>query len=266
MLRGKSARLVLLTTVILVCSSHSFSVAAQSEQDDDLRKRPGRVIFQGHNTKAVGPHKVLTFKLEALDLSQPLQIASYGVKRQVSTVYRLTIKGEMHQTYRSIWIDDVLFWSPWESDAFSIATLIYDPSPLRNGATISIGSGSEMSDLPERLKLPADFTKPWTEDPPADGNGVTGIRTLLKADGKRYERFVVLEIATTASMPVINNRYSLQIGRKFFSNLIGSWAVWRVEMTARDFAELKDGARISVNMGPLPLAYLGRLDKRMLDR
>jgi hypothetical protein len=67
-------------------------------------------------------------------------------------------------------------------------------------------------------------------------------------------------------LPIINSTYSLQVGRKLFAPLVGTYNEYRVEMSLKDFAELKDGARVSINVGSLVVSYIGRLDKKMLDR
>jgi len=234
-------------------------------QDDlnVLRKAEGRLISEGHNTTPVGPTKLLTYKLEELDLPQPREMVFRGRKHVVTTVLRLTIRGEQHQPSSMIWIDDLLFPSPWEPDATSTATFIYDVSRLRDGAQISVAASGEIQDLPEPLKLPADFKT--TEDEIEDGDRIIAIQSILKINGSERRWFVSI-ILTTRPLPVVNSSYSLQIGRRFFPWLIGGGGQWRVEMTAKEFSELKDGARISVRVGPIEFAYLGRLNKSMLNR
>ena len=254
---------VLFATIIFACLNPANVLGQREEGERGLRKAPGRLISEGRNTTPVGPRKLLSYKLEEIDLPQPKEIMANGRKRLVTTALRLSIKGEQHQPSSVIWIDDVLFPSPWEPDGSSIATLIYNPSLLRDGATISVGSGDQIYDLPEPLKLPARFKT--NDEEVQTGNGIV-LRTLLRVDGTRYERSIVIHVIVSQPLPVVNSTYSLQIGRKFFSRLIGSNKQYRVEMSPQEFAELKDGARVSINMGPLVVAYLGRLDKKMLDR
>lgn len=255
---------VLLVTIIVVFSNFGNTSAQQNDRERDLHKARGRLISEGHNTTPAGPRKLLTYKLEELDLAQPTEIVVNGRKRQVTTVLRLTIKGEQHQPNSVIWIDDVLFPSPWEPDGSSLATLIYNPSVLRDGASISVGSGDQIYDLPEPLKLPASFeTK---DEEVTSGSRIMGLRTLLRVNGTQAQRSVLITVTTANPLPIANSTYSLQIGRKFFSPLIGSDGVFRVEVSMKDFTEIKDGARVSINVGPMVVTYLGRLDKRMLDR
>ena len=122
-----------LAVIILACSSSGNRIAAQNVWND-LRRAPGRLISEGHNTTPVGPTKLLTYKLEELDLPQPREMVFRGRKHLVTTVLRLTIRGQQHQPSSMIWIDDVLYPSPWELDATSTATFIYDVSRLRDGA------------------------------------------------------------------------------------------------------------------------------------
>jgi hypothetical protein len=252
---------ILLATVIFACSNVS-AITLQDDSESGLRKARGRLISEGHNTTPVGRRKLLSYKLEELDLPQPKEIIANGKKRLVTTVLRLTIRGNGHQPNSAIWIDDVLFSSPWEVDGSSIATLIYDLSLLRDGATISVAADGQIYDLPEPLRLPASFKT--SDDDVGSGDRIT-LRTLLRVNGNDRQRSVVVHLFTKP-LPVINSSYSLQIGRKFFSPLLGTHNEYRVEMSMQDFAELKDGARVSINVGSLVVAYIGRLDKRMLDR
>jgi hypothetical protein len=228
----------------------------------DLQKAGGRLISEGRNTTPVGPRKLLSYKLEEIDLPQPKQITANGRKRSVTTVLRLSINAEQHQPNSVIWIDDVLFPSPWEPDGSSVATLIYDPSLLRDGATISVGSGDQLYDLPEPLKFPARFT---TNEGVENGNRIA-LRTLLRVNGTKYTRSIMIHAFIGQPLPAINNRYSFQIGRKFFSRLIGNDKQYSIEMSLEEFNELKDGARVNITVGPVVIAYLGRLDKKMLDK
>lgn len=252
----------LLAIVILACSSSGNRIAAQNFSND-LRRAPGRLISEGHNRTPVGPTKLLTYKLEELDLPQRKEMVFRGKKHLVTKVLRLTIRGEQHQPSSMIWIDDALFPSPWEPDATSTATLIYDMSRLRDGAQISVASSGEIYDLPEPLKLPADFKTSEEEVNP--GSRIVALQSVLKVNGNERRWFVSI-VVTTPPLPVMNSNYSLQIGRKFFWRLIGGEGQWRVEMTAKEFSELKDGARVSITVGPAVFAYLGRLNKAMLDR
>ena len=254
---------VLFATIIFTCLNSGSAMAQREDAERDLRKAPGRLISEGRNTTPVGPRKLLSYKLEEVDLPQPKQIITNGRKRSVTTALRLSINAEQHQPGGVIWIDDVLFPSPWEPDGYSIATFIYNPSLLRDGATISVGSGDEVYDLPEPLKLPASF-KTKDEDV-GNGNRIV-LRTLLKVNGTKYDRTFVVHGFIGQPLPIINNRYSLQIGRRFFSRLLGSDKQYSVEMTEQEFKELKDGARVNITLGPMVIAYLGRLDKKMLDK
>ena len=253
---------VLFATIIFAYLNPGNALGQRESREGELRKARGRLISEGQNTTPVGPRKLLSYKLEEIDLPQPKEIVANGRKRLVTTVLRLSIKGEQHQPSSVIWIDDVLFPSPWEPDDSSIATLIYNPSLLRDGATISVGAGDQIYDLPEPLKLPARFKT--SDEEVANGNIV--LRTLLRVNGTQYERSIVIHGIVSQPLPTINSNYSLQIGRKFFSRLMANNRQYTVEMSPQEFAELKDGARVSINMGPLVVAYLGRLDKKMLDR
>jgi hypothetical protein len=256
---------LLVATLIVTYPSQRSTVASQKDREIDLRTAPGRLISEGRNTKPVGPNKLLTYKLEELDLPRPRQIISNGQKRQVTTVLRLTITAQVFQGGANvIWIDDTVFPSPWEA-VRGLGTLIYDTSLLKDGATISAGPIQEPYDLPERLRLPRSFNLPSLPETSQERGRITSMRSIQKTIDGKSQPYISIEI-TTLPLPVMNSRYSLQIGRRFFWNLYGGESHWRLELSARDFKELKEGSRVAVTHGPVRVVDVGRLNKKMLDR
>src|SRR5215510_15427800 len=84
---------ILLATIIFACSSVR-AIALQDDSERGLHKARGRLISEGNNKIPVGSRKLLSYKLEELDLPEPRQIIVNGRKRLVTTVLRLTIRGE----------------------------------------------------------------------------------------------------------------------------------------------------------------------------
>ena len=231
----------------------------------NLRRAPGKLIAEGHNTVRVGPDELLTYRLEEVELPQPMDLEIHGLKERLNTVMRLTITSAKAVDGNRIWINDVVLPAVWEVDVNSLATLIYDRSILTDGAVISVGRGSSTYDLPERLKLPDNFKARLKPEKIEDGNGIVGIRSVLRIYGSERQRFVAIEMKTAKPLPITNIGYSVQIGRRFF-DAGGGHTSWSVQLTERQFAELKDGDRVAIGVGAFNIAYLGRLDKRMIDR
>jgi hypothetical protein len=258
--------LLVLWSLTLGAAQSSANPKAQRSQLRERRLAPGRLIAEGHNTKPVGRLKLLTYKLEEVDLLQPAELETRGAKEQISTAFRLTVTSEAVQGSRVIWIDDVLLPEVWEAGLKSVATLIYDRSIIRDGAVISVGIGSELHDLPERLRLPQSFMANQEPEKIEEGNKIVSIRSALKIARSARERVVMIEMRTARPLPVINSSYLVQIGRRFFGRVGGHGTNWVLELTVKEFAELKEGERMAIGIGVLNVAYLGRLDKGLIDR
>jgi hypothetical protein len=91
------------------------------------------------------------------------------------------------------------------------------------------------------------------------------IRSLLRVAGSERQRFVAIEVKTAKPLATTNMGYSVQIGRRFFE-AGGHSTNWSVQLTERQFAELNDGDRIAIGVVAFNVAYLGRLDKSIIDR
>src|SRR5436309_1280535 len=73
----------------------------------DLRIAPGKPLAAGSNKVPAGPRKLLTYRLEEVQLSEPGELEIGGKKERVESVFRLTITGgESLLTAELIWIDD----------------------------------------------------------------------------------------------------------------------------------------------------------------
>jgi len=117
----------------------------------------GKVIAQGDNKRPAGLHKLLTYKLEEIDLPAPVELEIRLKKERFTTALRLTIYSESIQGAYAIWLDDVSLPGVFGLGPRAIGTLIYDRSILRDGAVISVQDGRGLSSLPELLKLPQSF-------------------------------------------------------------------------------------------------------------
>jgi len=134
------------------------------------------------------------------------------------------------------------------------------------GADISIvDDRGETHLLPDRLRLPDSVRTQIEREAFEEGNGIVGIRSVLRIYGSERQRFVAIEMKTAKPLPTTNMGYSVQIGRRFFA-AGGGRTNWSVQLTERQFAELKDGDRVAIGVGAFNIAYLGRLDKSIIDR
>jgi hypothetical protein len=232
----------------------------------DTRTASGKLIAEGLNKTPVGPYGLLTYKLEEVELpaSANQNTAESSVKRK--TTLRLTITGRSLETVNKVWLGDFLLPTVWSHGPSKIGIFINDPSMLGDDSDISIVDGKgEIHPLPERLKLPQSFKAFQKPEKIEEGNQVVSVRSGLKVHGSRQQRIVMIEMRTARGLPIINSVYYAQIGRKFFE-LGGQGRRWVVELTDQEFAELKDGDRVAIGIGIVNIAYLGRLNKSMLDR
>jgi hypothetical protein len=280
-MRGVVSTIVFLALVFSV-----LHVFAQQERPpdkekpmNDLRIAPGKRMAEGSNKIPVGPHKLLTYKLEEVPLSEPRELEIRGKKERIESVFRLTITGgESLATAGMIWIDDAALPGVWSHGPQKIGALIADRSILREGAEISISNrdGTQLYSLPERLTLPASL-KATISPPVEEGNTIVGIHSALRIVGSSRQPIIQIEMRTERPFPVRNAALQLQIGKQFFLNELGgdpSGHGLTVSLTPKAFAELKDGAEVIAfynspdRSGAFAkeIWYFGRLNKSMLDR
>ncbi len=125
---------------------------------DSLRSRPKKLLAKGKNAMPAGLLKLRTYRVEEVALPKAVEVEVRGRNETVQSVILLTIRGgpfPVRALPPVIWIDDVAFEHVQESqDLRELSTVIYDPSVLREGATISVSYGSDEASrvaLPERL-------------------------------------------------------------------------------------------------------------------
>jgi hypothetical protein len=160
-----SAALLLL---LVVCQSPAF--ARQQEQAaggreialSELLNLPGTIIGEGRNVKAVGPHKIATYRVEHLALPRPVVAEIGGKKVETAEAFRLTIVGgpfPVRALPPVVWVDDVAVGYGVENeDLTEITVVTFDRSLLREGASIYLSYGDkekkeDRSELREKLSL-----------------------------------------------------------------------------------------------------------------
>jgi len=125
-----------------------------------LFKSPAKLLFAGNNIVPTGKLKVKTYRLEEVKLPKSLELNTGTGKETVESAIRLIVTGEAFQpgTY-TIWIGDESLTDVMVSQT-ELVTVVFDRSPLEDGATISV-SYETLGDhsrtvLPESLYVPAE--------------------------------------------------------------------------------------------------------------
>jgi hypothetical protein len=287
MRRNYSQNKIFLVTGLLVAVADSStaipSYPASSVPQETRSTSPqvvqGKLIAKGDNKNPAGPHKLLTYKLEEVDLPAPIELNVRQRKERFTTALRLTISSEAIQGAYAIWLDDFSLPGVFGLGPKAIGTLIYDRSILRDGAVISVQDGQGLSSLPDLLKLPPSF-KELTKPGPQEFNRITGIHSVLRIKGKSRESIVVIEFRALRGLPQgLNDNYYVQIGKRLFSGISCANLTCHsmaLQLTAQEFADLRDGDLVAISYGSnIPdhsggfgarLWYFGLLNKSMLDR
>ena len=174
--RRRGWKSILLTTsfLFLFSACASLTAFAQDTPADsntnatqevtltEILKLEGRVIGEGTNTKAVGRHKLKSYRVEEVTLPRMQEVKIKGETRSVGKAFRLTIKGESFPVRAMpavIWLDDTAIGYGIESeDLTEITVITYDEAVLVEGATIYLSYGDkknkeDRAPLPEKLKL-----------------------------------------------------------------------------------------------------------------
>ncbi|HEV2799524.1 MAG TPA: hypothetical protein VGW12_03455 [Pyrinomonadaceae bacterium] len=147
------------TTPAATPDSHS---ANQEVTVTDILKLKGRVLGEGSNAKAVGQHKVASYRVEEVTLPRVQEVEIKGETRTVGRAFRLTIKGgpfPVRAMPAVVWLDDTAVGYGIENEDLNEITVItYDESLLKEGASIYLSYGDknnkeDRSALPEKLKL-----------------------------------------------------------------------------------------------------------------
>ena len=276
MLFGKRIGVAAMLTVAFNINFAVGQSALQESTKNDPHLATGRLVANGESRTPIGENKLLTYKLEEVGLQNPLDFEIRGKKHHLTSVLRLTITSESIQGAHTIWIDDAALPRVFGLGAHAIGTFIYDRSILRNGAEISVSDSREFVTLPERLRLPKEFSAaipPLVEE----GNSIVGIHSALRIIGSVRQPLIQIEMRTDRPFPVRNAALQLQIGKQFFLNELGGDSSGRgltVSLSPKAFADLKDGAEVIAFFNSpdrsgafaKEIWYFGRLNKSMLDR
>lgn len=263
---------VLITlTVVGAVAQRQLTTRPKDSTTKDLRIAPGKTLSEGSNKTPLDPLQILTYKLEEVALPEPVTAEVRGKEKEFHSVLRLTIMSALSLDAHLIWIDDASLPVVWGVGENGVGALIYDRSILKDGASISLSRGGEVYELQEQLRLPKSLKAAIESETIEAGNSYK-LRSVLRIMGSVRESLVEIEFQTSRAFPIINASYGVQIGKRFFpTSAPGGRAV--VNLTPKEFAQLKDGERIAistawVNYAALGTAawYFGRLDKSKLDR
>jgi hypothetical protein len=265
---------LLAALLTVACNIHfAFGQSGQQESSkSDPHLAVGRLVANGESRIPIGENRLLTYKLEEVDLQKPLEFVIRGKTHRLSTVLRLTITSESIQGAHTIWVDDAALPRVFGLGAHAIGTFIYDRSILRDGAEISVSDSKEFITLPERLRLPEEF-RSTIEPLIEEGNAIVGIHSLLRIAGSVRRPMIQIEMRTDRPFPVRSAALQVQIGKESFI-AGGSGSAAGVFLTREQFARLKNGAELIAfynspdRNGALAkdIWYFGRLNKSMLDR
>jgi hypothetical protein len=267
-----------LLVIIMALLFNVDFIAAQSPQQEAIKTdphlAPGRMVAQGRNVTPVGNERLLTYRLEEVDLQNPLDLEFRGTRHHLEKVLRLTITSESIGGGHTIWIDDAALPQVFGLGKHAIGVFIYDRSILRDGAEISVFDGKCTVTLPERLRLPQEFDAN-VEGNDEKGNRIIGITTGVRVIGSQLQPVIQIEMKTSRAFQVRNAALQLQIGRKFFMYELGGESTGHtltLSLSPELFAQLKDGSDVvafynipdRTGAGGRDVWYFGRLNKNML--
>lgn len=149
--------------LLLLCAA-SVAPALGQEQElnmTDILRLPGTVVGEGVNTKAVGPFKARSFRVEEVNLPRPVRAEMRGRQTEVSKAFRLTIVGgpfPVRALPPVVWVDDEAVGFGVESeDLDEITVVTFDRELLREGASLYLSYGSK-EDKEDRVQLPERLT------------------------------------------------------------------------------------------------------------
>ncbi|HYJ87805.1 MAG TPA: hypothetical protein VEW46_17205 [Pyrinomonadaceae bacterium] len=128
----------------------------------DMLHLPGKIVAEGTNTEPVGGFKLISYRIEEVTLPKVMEFENYQRRKLKADKYhRIIVTGgpfRIGNESHYIWIDDtVIGWGSESTDVRSLTAIVFDPSVLREGATIYVSWGYTKSfmcqALPEKLKF-----------------------------------------------------------------------------------------------------------------
>jgi hypothetical protein len=270
---------LLFVVLFLLLSDKNF-ISRQSPQRNAIKSdphiAPGRVVTQGQNISPQGKEGLLSYRLEEVDLQDPVDVRFGGKMHHLNSVLRLTVTGESSEGAHTIWIDDAALPRVFGLGRNGIGVFIYDRSIVRNGAEISISDGKQVVTLPERLRVPDQFAAGFEKN--EEANQIIAIHSGVKGVGSLPpQRIIQITMQTERAFPVRNAALELQIGKQFFmygleTDTTGHFLT--LTLPANTFAQLKDGSDVLAfyntpdrsGGGGADVWYFGSLKKNLLDR
>ncbi|HYO63100.1 MAG TPA: hypothetical protein VER08_05525 [Pyrinomonadaceae bacterium] len=159
--RGRRVRA--LVGLLLLCAACVAPALAQEQELNmtDILRLPGTVVGEGANTRAVGPFKARSFRVEEVSLPRPMRVEVRGRQTEVTKAYRLTVVGgpfPVRALPPVVWVDDEAVGFGVESeDLTEITVVTFDSSLLREGASLYLSYGSK-EDKDDRTRLPERLT------------------------------------------------------------------------------------------------------------
>jgi hypothetical protein len=156
-----------MASLLLIVTSSARAIAQeapapkspQESSTADLLKLPGKVLGEGENKRPVGQFKLLTYRVEEVQLPATRNVEVRGQRVEVDKAWRITITGgpfPVRNLPAVIWVDDQVVGVGVENERLSGLTAItFDSSLLHEGSTISLSYGE---DKDARVKLPEKFS------------------------------------------------------------------------------------------------------------
>jgi len=277
------------TLVVLAQNSNGQEPAVTVKMSFyELLKIPGKLLSKGTNSVPVGELKVKTYRLEEISLTGVMDEKAQANMERNNRAFRLTIIGESFQSGRFIiWIGD----APLTDIIYGqkeITTIIYDPSVLEDGASISVTKHGITVKLEPgvNVSLPKHEEKNWDDTPstipdllqvPVELQArqanipskyfIKEIRSVPKAPWLRGKDGVEIEIYSEEPFPARNEVLFLKIGDlELHGGGYKDQYTQFFRLSAEQFAQLKDNetVRLKYGLAPSPGIKIGRLNKNML--
>lgn len=155
-LKGTIAAILLLSFLILGVPPAGAGQDKATEGGpilSELLKMPGKLLSKGVNRRSTGLLRLVSYRLEEIELSHPVEVSIRGQKSQADRAWRLTVTGGPFQVRALppvIWVDGVAVGIAQENERLSELTVItFDLTALREGGTIAVSYGMDSEDRSE---------------------------------------------------------------------------------------------------------------------
>jgi hypothetical protein len=155
--------LALASAGILALLTNSTARAQPGPPEPDmfaLHLLPGTVVAQGQNDQPAGIYGLTTYRVEEMTLPAPVRATVGGQTVAVDQAWRIVVVGgpfPVRALPPVLWIDDVSLGAGAESPELTeISAVTFDPTLLRDGATLSLSYGMDAAqrmEVPEKLAI-----------------------------------------------------------------------------------------------------------------